>query len=571
MKSSQFSLFSVLASILLCLAWLLPNHYLPWSAFHSEAWAATWFALLSIFSITLTQNKVDWPFLSLVGFISAGVVWLQFFVGLLPFAQHAWMSSAYLIGFSLAVAVGYRWEKYHSEALLKILLLSFFLASVLSVWLQWNTWLQLLDNGITDIWSMGLSSNRPYANVGQPNNLATLLLWGLLACLWATNVRYIRGYVAVLVAAFLLTGLALTQSRSGLLSATALVMAVWWWRHLWVANRLPHVVSLLYVYLWCLPSVLQWLYKKLGFGGEDGFLRLVQQGELRLSAWKLFAHAALERPWFGYGFTEVERAQLNVADKFDSLTGIFGHTHNLFLDLVIRFGIPIGTLLSGLLTWWLIRAFLSIKSATTAIIFMLITVTSVHAMFEYPLNYAYFLLPTGVLVGSLSVYLPKGKALSSPRWLLLALSLSASTLLGVIISDYFKVEESYYNWRFKNAGIGLEKIPKDIVPNVLVLNYFQEWIKLSQVDFDQPLSADDLNRLREVVGLKPTADGLYMLAVTLARNKQQDEASTILSKICKIADQTKCDILKKAWTAEINNKNYEVTLEWPPESIFQKN
>ncbi|WP_180125980.1 PglL family O-oligosaccharyltransferase [Rhodoferax sp. BLA1] len=571
MKSNQFSLLSVLASILLCLAWLLPNHYLPWSAFHSEAWAATWFALLSLFSINLSKNKVDWPFLSLVGFVSTGIVWLQFSAGLLPFVQQAWMSSVYLIGFGLAVAVGYRWEKYHSEVLLKILLLTFALASVLSVWLQWNTWLQLLDDGITDIWSMGLSSNRPYANVGQPNNLATLLLWGLLACLWAVNARYIRGSVAVLIAAFLLTGLALTQSRSGLLGATALVTAVWWWRHLWVTSRLPYVVSLLYGYLWCLPSALQLLYKSLGLGGEDGFLRLAQQGELRFSAWSLFAHAAFERPWFGYGFTEVERAQLDVADKFASLTGIFGHTHNLFLDLVIRFGIPIGILLSGLLACWLVRAFLNVKNATTAIMVMLVGVASIHAMFEYPLNYAYFLLPTGVLIGSISVYLPNSQILSSSRWLFLVFSLSASILLGVIISDYFKVEESYYNWRFKNAGIGLEKIPKDFVPNVLVLNYFQEWIKLSQLDFDQTLSADDLNRLRKVVGIKPTADGLYMLAVALARNKQQDEASTILSKICKITDQTKCDILKKAWAAETRNKKYEITLKWPPESNFQTN
>ena len=61
----------------------------------------------------------------------------------------------------------------------------------------------------------GVAAVRPFANIAQPNQLALLLCFGLAAIWWFRQRQKIHGGLAIAFAAFILWGLALTQSRIG--------------------------------------------------------------------------------------------------------------------------------------------------------------------------------------------------------------------------------------------------------------------------------------------------------------------------------------------------------------------
>ena len=67
---------------------------------------------------------------------------------------------------------------------------------------------------------------RPGANVGQPNQLATLVLISVASLVYLFETRRLSSLAALPMAAILLLGLAVTESRTGALSL--FLMAVWW-------------------------------------------------------------------------------------------------------------------------------------------------------------------------------------------------------------------------------------------------------------------------------------------------------------------------------------------------------
>jgi hypothetical protein len=181
----------------LALAWLLPNHYPPWASFHADAWSAIVIALASAAMIIRGYAATQWHGSAVLVALLACVPWLQYSAGLISFAGQAWISTAYLLGLLLALLTGQRWERAGPDQLAGGLFWAIGLASVVSVNLQLQTWLGLIDTGIFDLWSMGLTGPRPYANMGQPNQLATLLLWGLLAGAWGYHSEKISAPVAL--------------------------------------------------------------------------------------------------------------------------------------------------------------------------------------------------------------------------------------------------------------------------------------------------------------------------------------------------------------------------------------
>jgi hypothetical protein len=84
----------------------------------------------------------------------------------------------------------------------------------------------------------------------------------------------------------------------------------------------------------------------------------------------------------------------------------FTHTHNIVLNLFVELGVPIAMVVCALLLYALctaVRRTLSTRDTALRSVrysaLALIGVIAVHSMLEYPLWYAYFLLPTAFLLG----------------------------------------------------------------------------------------------------------------------------------------------------------------------------
>ncbi|KQP12722.1 hypothetical protein ASF43_21100 [Pseudorhodoferax sp. Leaf267] len=493
--------------------------------------------------------------------------WLQVALGIVPFAGQAWMASLYLWGLACAIWMGYHWERAAPNQLSNTLFVAILVSAVVSVWLQLSTWLDLWSGGFLEIWwSMTLTGDRPYANFGQPNLLATFLVWGLLACLWFYIGGHFRGGTAVLLAAYLLIGIALTQSRMATLVLASGLLATCWWRSLWPSPRMPWVCLGLFAFFLLCPVLLGWLQVVLDVGPERDFQRLgawAGTRELRVAAWRTFALAVLERPWLGYGWKELVEAQLAVADRLPPLRVAFAHTHNLVLDLLAWCGIPMGLAIVGALLCWSWRTARSVRCAKGAVLLMVVAAIGIHAMLEFPLHYAHFLLPVGMLAGILDARRGVRVAWTGPRWISGLVLLAVAAMLAAVIRDYLRVEQAYTVLRFEQQRIGSAHLHPAQPPDVLVLTQMREWFRFARDDVRSGMDDEEMARSMHVASTFPTTAAFLRVATMLAVNGRPEEAGHWLGKICPLIDEQSCTAVESLWKERALSDARLQEVAWP--------
>jgi hypothetical protein len=109
-------------------------------------------------------------------------------------------------------------------------------------------------------------------------------------------------------------------------------------------------------------------------------------------------------PWTGVGWGEFNFAW-TLTPFPGRPTAFFDHTHNLPLQLLVELGLPLGGLVLVLLAVALYQAFVraSRTEGATGVFarsaFVMVLLMTLHSQLEYPLWYAYFLLPTAFAWG----------------------------------------------------------------------------------------------------------------------------------------------------------------------------
>lgn len=500
--------------------------------------------------IVRSTGPVRWHGVAILAAALVAVPGLQYAFGMVMFSGTAWVSTTYLVGFLLALLIGARWERASPGQLADGLFFAVGVGAILSVGLQLHQWFAL---DLLDIWSMGNGYGRPFANLGQPNQLGTLLLWGILAMAWGLVRRRIGAGTALLAVGYLLFGVALTESRTAWLGLAILICASWFWRHLWPDRRWPWVATGLSVYFAVCVMLVAWL------NGTGDPARI--SGEPRPVIWSLFVDAALRHPIFGYGWSQVGLADMTAAPDHPSLHNFFSHSHNLFLDLILWCGIPIGLFVSIYLIRWLWLRARAVRGAEDAVLLLFLFVVGNHAMFEFPLHYAYFLLPVGLVMGALNARLETRPALTLGRWSVVAIWFISVALLGLIIRDYSRVETSYQNLRFEWAHI--ETKTHGDLPDVLLLTQWRDFIRVARMEPTSGMSIDDLDLMRNITSIYPSALAFYKLAGALALNERPAEAQLWLKRMCKIVPESECVGIKAGWAHQSLRYPSIAAVPWP--------
>lgn len=297
---------------------------------------------------------------------------------------------------------------------------------------------------------------RAVGNLRQPNHLASLMMWACVAALWLAEsgrltrpVAGARWALPLLLFGFVFT-VVLSASRTGMLGV--LVLAVWGLldRKLSRASRLALLLTPLML---ALSWGLMWAWAHLGahaFGAES---RLAEGAgspsrlAILRNTWALLQM----HPWTGVGWGEFNLAW-SMTPFPDRPIAFFDHCHNLPMQLLVELGWPLGLLVLGLLSyalWALWRASRRAEGERAALLraaFMLVLTIGLHSLLEYPLWYAYFLLPTAFALGlglasdreaeSTAAAGATGLLLRASGPLLIAGSLYAG-------SDYLKLVEIY--------------------------------------------------------------------------------------------------------------------------------
>lgn len=546
----------IVGALALAWCWLLPNHVLPWAGFHADAWSAIVLGFISVYVLMKTPHATEWHGLSLLTIAMLVVVGIQYATGLIHSFGVAWINMAYLLGLLVALLAGSAWERVSRLQCADLLFIAVVVGAVLSVALQIHQWLKLEAVGP---WILRSNGSRHYANMVQPNQLASLLLLGVLGCAWLNRRSWMHGYVAIFLVMCLLFGVALTESRTGWINAVLIGSVFVAWRRLPGMGGLSTVgIGLIIFYAACVLALpaLNALHSTSGMPGE---LRSMSDNT-RVKLWTMLIEAISLHPWFGFGWGQVGQAQflMSTEQMLDGAT--LQNAHNLLLDLVLWMGIPLGLIVTGLLGWWACLAVRRVNNVFQVLMLLFPAVLTIHAMLEYPLQYAYFLLPAGLMLGALNSSLGFRVLLQTPKWTGALGVLMAAVVLVVTIRDYMRVETSFYGLRFEHRKIQTS-IPAT-PPDVLVLTQWADYIAFARIDPAQVHESKDIFWASNLVTTMPSALGMYKLSAMLAFANKPVEAQRWQQILCKVNNPALCKIMHNTWIEESKKFPEMAAVSW---------
>lgn len=515
-SSECLKLLLMLSGMLFVLAWMLPNHYLPWVMAYQEF--ISFFAGVLLLVVVFFTRPCSVPRECILFFFLPFIPLLQASFGLIYFSGDAWIAALYLGGFALMILVGYNLALDVAVCLGFVRLIAGVLVvgAVLSVWVALRQWLGLSGN----IWVADMPpEGRPFANLAQPNNLATLLCMGLAGVLYFYEKYFFGRLASGILAFFLLFGVALTQSRSpwvGVLVATLF----WMYKSWYYPSRLQFkgVLGWALVYVVCvftLPLIAEWLSLPVA-----GPLERAQSLE-RWDMWVQFWHAIWLKPW-GYGWNQVSTAQVAVSLAYP-VPILTEHSHNIMLDLLLWNGPVIGVLIIFFIGVWMARLAWYARTSESLFALLAIGFVLVHAMLEYPLEYAFFLLPIGLLLGVVAAECRSRYEIIVPRWVLGWVLLAGVGLYGWIWHEYQIVEDDHRLMRFENSKIGDIKAEK-AAPDIILLTQLREFIRFARTSATIGMTQAQLEWMRKVAHRYPFVTCLFRYSLALALNNQPTAA-----------------------------------------------
>ncbi|MGQ4638296.1 Wzy polymerase domain-containing protein [Acinetobacter junii] len=516
----------IVASILLIFGWLSPVHTYPWVTFSSEL--ASFGTALAIVTLFLTKEiKIPRPQILMLGIVLLPL--LQFCFGLILDFSVAFLTFAYLFTFWLMMLCGYNLslQAENREKLMIGFSLVVLIAGLLSSFMAVVQWLNL-ESYLYGI--MGLRGNRPYANFGQPNNLSTFLVMALMGGLYLYEKRKVSLWLLIPSSIILLFTITLTQSR------TAWIVCIFFFFY-WIYKQhknnprfnFPKLLLWTSLYFliagYLLPYLTQFMSSHLDTGVTHtaSIVQRAGSGHERLGMWMQILHAIAERPWFGYGWNQTSIAVVE-SIEFNTVQVWFNSAHNIVLDLLIWNGVPLGILIIGYLSLWLLWLNKTAKDSTSIIAILMVCAILIHAMLEFPQRYAYFLLPMGFLLGLIQAQTPQLKGITIQKNVVRCVWLISVIVLLLVWRDY-KLFQDNSRLIFKGKQPTEEILGSS---RILLLTQFQKRLDWIALDPKTMFSEAQLSEFAEMVKNKATPYNLKKFAQVLVYNQKNEEAEKYL-------------------------------------------
>jgi hypothetical protein len=539
------STWQLLLGVGLALPWLVPIHTRPWTGFHADVTMAVVCALAA--AVLVVRGAGAWPAPPIaLGFMAlAAIPFIQYRTAQIPYFADAWLALAYVLALATAILVGARIETSWPGRLVPVLLGSFGLAALVSLGLAMNQWLQL------DQWAAYTlaipAGARPVANVAQPNKLATLFLWGLVAAWWAQERRVVRPGLGVVIAMLLLLGVALTRSRMGTLGAFLCLLVGF----LHSSSRRSRAGCLTGL------GLAAWLVLcTLGIGSVNAALDIGNAAPLderlrpgtRMLHWQLVLDAIWRRPLEGWGWQQVTVAQSALASQHPATSEIISYSHNLLLDLLLWNGIPLGALVAVALGIWFFRSWRGASHTSQVALMLALSVLLLHSMLELPHGYTVFLLPAGLMMGAVEgIRHPESASTrfgQVPRGVVALILVGLVIGLTITVRDYLRIEQAWTAERLRRARIGsLEMLP---LPETRALDHLRAMLVNDRTEARAGMTAHEIAAMRVLTDRFPSYAGLVRLARAQALNGLPTESAATLDRLCRTHPEQLCTAAQQA-------------------------
>ncbi|MBC6904437.1 hypothetical protein DWB84_03015 [Saccharophagus sp. K07] len=519
-------LYIVSGSVMI-LAWVIPDHYLPWRAFYNEFFS--FLAFLFLWGSQIANRKYISCFV-FVGIIVLAFIFIQYGLGIYFFRSDAVMAGIYIGSALLAYQLGLSLKR-NSEI--------FWLAVVLAVGGGINAligiaqWLQ-----VESFWTIPQSGGRSEGNLGQANNYATLLVWALVANIYLFLNRATSFAFFLFLGFLLIAGILVSESRTPIVQLCFVFVWLFWGCRGFVSiderikASVPIVIyGVAYLFYPMLDAV--W-----NFSDPEGVRLVTGSYGKRVAIWLSLAPAVLNSPPLGYGVGQVSVAQFSYLNEFAETVEMVEHSHNLIIDMVVWFGPVLGGGLALFILIWIARRYFQRISGNEWFLLAIIAVVLIHSMLEYPIEYAYFLLPVAFVLGLADRNKVKLAEIAVGRFFysgtLLVLMIVGA---GVIWREYRVLEEDHRLMRGQNFGLPIDgKI--NLSQSVAVIDGEREYIQFARKKAHADMSETDLLWMKMVVYRYPFPVLIYRYSVALALNNREAEGYLELQKIKHLYGET---------------------------------
>jgi hypothetical protein len=187
-------------------------------------------------------------------------------------------------------------------------------------------------------------------------------------------------------------------------------------------------------------------------------------------------------------------------------------------------------------------------------------------MVELPLHHAYFLIPTGLIMGILEERHRAPVIFRSSRSQVFGLWFYCCLIFAGVARDYLRVDESFRAYRLEVNRVG--NLPPGATPDVLFLTDLADFMRNARTPFDPTsLSEADLLELQRVVTSFPNIANMSRYAQALAFLRSPAETQLWLRKSEKMLPPSYVEGYRQAW--DIASKQYPevAAIPWPEENL----
>jgi hypothetical protein len=531
------------------LAWLMPQHYLPWLTAQQD------FVVLAL----LAGAGLAWGRPSLIPrhwglalFVALASLALHTLLGMV-FVGDAALVALYLLALGGAIALGAALgdeergkDRPSPIDIVALATTAFALLSIAVGLMQWTA-TAALPLPVATI----LPGDRPYGNFAQANHFNTAAFLGLASLGWLRETRLIGPLGWHTGAAMMVLGMVASGSRTAVLQLllAAAILSTFTRRASRSALSAREGLTLLAVFAALTaarPRLDDWIAPAAPLPGTE----TLRSGDLRGPLWTALLDAIGQQPWTGYGWLRTQTAQYAVALDHTDIRRYFESGHNLVIDLTVWLGIPLAALLLLLAlsaAWKQTRTLRNTDDPR--LVWGLIGIAGVvaHSMVEYPFAYAYFLVPTGIAIGVLHGLAPAqahfslGVLRSRIGWVAFAI------LLAVVAFDYLRADSHYRTVRMESTfGARRIETPR---PDLFLLTQLDAYLHFIHTEARPGMGPLELQRFREVAKRYGHPPVLLRLALAEGLNGDPHAAREALLRVCAMHTQLLCDDARASWVA----------------------
>lgn len=510
------------------LSFLLPYHVHPFRAFYQD--------LLPIFGIAIAialcaERKIDrWYVVKpvmLAVFLAIAVA-AQAVSGMLVSSPDAVLPISYFLVAALAISLGAKFAAEEggyaclADGLAAACLTASLVSSGLAT-LQLMAAESLLGSLAVQMPHSANQVIRAYANVSQPNQLALICCMGIAAVWWFYQSRKIAITVAAVLTIVILWCIALTQSRIGWLIIPVYAVCMLRWSARSGFRRLPIAASaglvVAYVAIVALlPRIAILLGASVASAGERA-----QTGTERISLYRQAWAMSWQHPWTGVGWFQFGPNQLKIANDFPPTT-YAEHSHNILLSLVAELGWPVGLALIAATVWWCTASYRCQKKTRegsfTTLFFWAV---GIHSMVEFPLWYAYVLMPTALLLGAAHQSQFGSKQIALPRWVAASVFVVMAAGIVAVATDYRRLVVGFRALGFENLGMVADDGSTE-KPSLTMFPQFYDYFRFAKTRARAGMAPAEIAAMERTESRFGYVPALMRMTMVYALNGRENDA-----------------------------------------------